>query len=113
MRVVKTPPEKLSVKKVANSPCSSLPEVSIFWNDNFGEPVERLTANPGYGYDLLDTDWDEQISSIKVHSGVWRFFKDPGWDSPLGDLGPGEYAWTADLGWEQDNISSFACVDCS
>jgi hypothetical protein len=56
-------------------------------------------------------DWNDQISSIKVHAGHWQFYYDRDFHDPAGPvLVPGEYPWVEDLQIGNDRISSFQCV---
>jgi hypothetical protein len=94
----------------AGAGCSSLPELSVFEDTNFEGWELRLSAEPGHGFDLRDTKYNDAISSIKVYSGVWRFFEDSDFKKPLGDIPPSAFA---NLPWPNDRISSFLCVSCS
>jgi hypothetical protein len=84
-----------------------LPEVVVYFHRDFGEPNFRTNLNISYVGDA----WNDQISSIVVVSGRWQFFRHINFGEPMGQiLGPGYYPWVADVGIENDHISSFKCV---
>lgn len=86
-----------------------LPEVVVYFDRNFGGPEWRTNLSYSYVGDY----WNDQISSIIVVSGTWRFFEDSQTGAPVGghwDLGPGWYSWVEDLGIPNDTISAFEAI---
>ena len=67
-----------------------------------------------------DGNFNDQISSIKIKKGTWKFFehngfnKDEKWkDGKEWELAPGEYNDLKSKGIDNDSISSFKCIkDC-
>jgi hypothetical protein len=78
--------------------------VKVYWDANFGG--ESWTTD--HDVNWVGDHWNDQISSIKVFSGVWEFY----WDTQYGGesmrLHPGRYSYVGDH-WN-DQISSFRCV---
>ena len=65
----------------------------------------------GKGVHLVEGDWNDKVSSIVVVSGRWQFFKDTGWQNPMGPvLGPGVYP-VLPSGIRNDAISSAKIVE--
>ena len=56
----------------------------------------------------LPAQWNDQISSIRVRSGVWEFYWDWDYVGELLRLRPGNYPFVGEH-WN-DQISSFRCV---
>ncbi len=57
---------------------------------------------------VVGWEFDSQISSIKIHSGIWQFFKDVNFHDQIETLYPGNYKH---LKPTVDNlIRSFRCV---
>jgi Beta/Gamma crystallin len=84
-----------------------LPEVVVYFHRNFGDPSFRTNLNVSYVGDA----WNDQISAIVVVSGKWQFYRHRDFVEPMGQiLGPGYYPWVADVGIENDHISSFRCL---
>ena len=60
------------------------------------------------GWAVIGWEFNDKISSIKVRSGIWQFFKDDNFQNQLETLFPGHYD---KLRPSSDNaISSFRCV---
>ena len=94
--------QKMQKPKMKRSQMIVLPEVVVYEDVNF----EGRSLRTNLSYIMLGADLNDQISSVIVVSGEWRFCKDP----DFGDcttLGPGYYEnieeWT-------DTISSFEPV---
>jgi len=59
------------------------------------------------GWAVIGWEFNDKISSIKIESGIWRFFKDDNFNNQLETLYPGTYPL---LHPNSDNsISSFRC----
>ncbi len=60
------------------------------------------------GWAVIGWEFNDKISSIRVRSGVWQFFRDDNFGQQIETLFPGSYA---QLKPTSDNtISSFRCV---
>lgn len=60
------------------------------------------------GWAVIGWEFDNKISSIRVQSGIWQFFKDDHFQNQIETLFPGSYAA---LKPNSDNTaSSFRCV---
>jgi len=78
--------------------------VSVYWDADFnGERADTSQNQPYVG-----DHWNDQISSIRVVSGVWQFFWDANYGGEMIELKPGDYA-RIPAHWN-DQISSFRCV---
>lgn len=51
-------------------------------------------------------NWDDEISSIKIIAGVWRFFEQANYQGLYKDLGPGMYPDVTKIGISDNSISS-------
>ena len=70
----------------------------IYWHENNLNHLEDRTMN-------------DQMSSFKVESGVWRFYKHSNYSLPVGgDFGPGMYPWVGSVGIPNDQVSSLRCI---
>ena len=81
-------------------------KVVVYHDINFGGAQFTATSNIPY----VGDSWNDQISSIKVLSGNWRFYQDANYKGPFWDLEPGDYNWVEDEGIPNDVISSFRQV---
>jgi hypothetical protein len=81
----------------------NLKELSVF-----GAKVLRT----GMDTRVYTSSWDNQVSSLVVVSGIWRFFKDAGYRHQQGgDVGPGLYPDVRLLGMDNDSLSSIQLVE--
>ncbi|MCX6216568.1 hypothetical protein [Spirosoma sp.] len=101
----------------------SLPEIEVFQHINFnfltnsikleeGEKArhtDRFRLRTTFNVDLTGHDLYEQISSIIIYSGYWKFFDKEGVAWPT-ILGPGHYPRIKDNGIDNDKIGRFECV---
>jgi hypothetical protein len=78
--------------------------VSVYWDADF--KGERWDTAQDQSY--VGNHWNDQISSIRVISGTWRFYWDANYGGDTMDLKPGEYRYI-DPRWN-DQISSFRCI---
>ena len=60
------------------------------------------------GWAAVGWEFNDQISSIKVKSGVWQFFKDANFQQQIETLFPGSYPQLTPT--SANAISSFRCV---
>ncbi len=98
-------------------------EIIIFVDINFGglhthlyDSASDLYQLPLLGEDTLSPStsrsWADIISSFKILSGKWRFFKEPNFKNQMGDdLGPGSYNNVEDWGIDNDRIQSIMRVE--
>jgi hypothetical protein len=77
----------------------------VYWDSDFQGESRHLSGNTSYVGDR----WNDQISSIAIYSGVWRFYRDAGYRGGYLELGPGRYTFHAGDAWN-DQISSIRCV---
>lgn len=87
----------------------SIPAVTVYWDSKLRG--ESWTAYSGYLY--VGDHWNDEISSIVVHSGNWQFYQHSryrGVSSKI--LGPGVYRWVEDpsVNMPNDSISSFKLI---
>ncbi|WP_158044677.1 beta/gamma crystallin-related protein [Skermanella pratensis] len=62
--------------------------------------------------DLRPSGMNDQISSFVVTSGVWTFYQDINYQTPVGKTyGPGTYPNVGQVGLPNDQISSLKCVN--
>ena len=78
--------------------------VSVYWDADF--KGERWDTEQNQRY--VGNHWNDQISSIRVISGTWRFYWDADYSGEMIELKPGEYHYVG--GHWNDQISSFRCV---
>ncbi|MVM30470.1 hypothetical protein GO755_10530 [Spirosoma sp. HMF4905] len=97
---------------------SVLPQIQVFRHINFnrqlgdrnpeGDKPTDENILTTFNVDLDGDDLNEGISSFIIYSGYWQFFKNVGFQDPFPKIyGPGHYPKTADIGMENDTISSF------
>lgn len=79
-------------------------DVIVYWDANFRGESWRTQYDQVY----VGNHWNDQISSIRVLSGVWEFFWDANYGGERMRLGHGDYAYVGNH-WN-DQISSFRCV---
>jgi hypothetical protein len=79
-------------------------EVIVYIDANFSGGVWHTTHDQYQ----VPPQWNDQISSIRVISGVWEFYFDWHYGGERMRLGPGSYPYVGDH-WN-DQISSFRCV---
>jgi hypothetical protein len=79
-------------------------QVSVYWDADF--KGERWDTDQNQPY--VGNHWNDQISSIRVVSGTWRFYWDAKYGGEMVELKPGEYRYVGNH-WN-DQISSFRCV---
>lgn len=84
-------------------PTSVLPQVQIYQHINFGGHNEVTSLNWYYVGDW----WNDEISSIVIYSGRWRFYQHAYYQGAYWDLSPGQYPWVEDANIPNDIISSF------
>ena len=68
---------------------------------------ERVRLAPYVPY--VGDHWNDQISSIRIYQGIWRFYIDANFEGGMMELGPGTYSWSSGDMWN-DSISSMRCV---
>lgn len=78
-------------------------EIEVFWDRDWKGERWRESLDVSYTGD----HWNDEISSIIVYSGTWRFFADADFAGQSWDLGPGQYAFVGDHGIANDTISSW------
>jgi len=78
--------------------------VVVYWDADF--KGERWEAEQNQTY--VGDHWNDQISSIRVISGTWRFYWDANYGGEMVEVKPGEYRYVG--GHWNDQISSFRCV---
>jgi hypothetical protein len=78
--------------------------VTVYWDANFaGESWHTRRDVPWVGQ-----HWNDQISAIRIESGVWDFYFDKDYGGESERLRPGDYAFVGPH-WN-DQISSYRCV---
>ena len=99
-------PELISEKKIGKG--QRLPEVVVYEHINFNGWEYRTNLDVVY----IGDDWNDNISSIVVFSGTWRFYNNVGFDESGGyiDLGVGAYSRVEDYGIANDSITSFKAI---
>jgi hypothetical protein len=97
-------------------------EIIIFVDENFGglhthlfHSISDLSQLALFGTQKgILGNWNDQISSFKIVSGTWSFFKNINFGpAPLpfaAGLGPGEYPSVEKVGIDNDSISSISVV---
>jgi hypothetical protein len=60
------------------------------------------------GWTYIGDDWAGKIGSLKIKTGVWRFFENADYQGDHVDLAPGEYKTLRDK-W-QGKIGSVLCI---
>ena len=79
-------------------------QVVVYWDADF--KGERWDTEQNQHY--VGNHWNDQISSIRIISGTWRFYWDADYSGEMIELKPGEYHYVG--GHWNDQISSFRCV---
>ena|ERR1700722_10094790 len=96
-------------------------ELIVYVDANFGglhthifQSTPRFTqlalggVNSGVGG---DGNWNDIVSSFVIRSGRWAFYKNEEYDFQQGAiLGPGLYSWVANVGIDNDAISSVKLI---
>jgi hypothetical protein len=89
-----------AVSTPAQAGCSA----TVYFDANFrGESWHVRGDVPWVG-----NHWNDQISSVRIESGVWDFYFDKDYGGESERLRPGDYAFVGPH-WN-DQISSFRCV---
>jgi hypothetical protein len=78
--------------------------VTVYWDADFGgESWHTRQDVPWVG-----DHWNDQISSIRIESGVWDFYWNKDYGGERKRMRPGDYS-RIDPHWN-DQISSFRCA---
>ena len=77
--------------------------IMVYWDINYGGESWRVDPDTPW----VGVHWNDQISSVKVISGVWDFYFDANYEGESFRTGPGWYPYVGDH-WN-DQISSFRC----
>ena len=85
---------------LAHPGCSA----TVYWDANFGGESRTLHHDVAF----VGQHWNDQISSIVVHSGRWVFYWDAGFSGETLTATPGAYAFVGNH-WN-DQISSARCI---
>jgi hypothetical protein len=86
-------------------------ECVIYTDENFtGESLQVFDNIPNltnhrHGFGGAG-NWNDEISSIVVHSGTFRFFEHVDFGGAYKDLGPGRYPSSVYIGLTDNTISS-------
>jgi hypothetical protein len=78
--------------------------VTVYWDVNFGGESWHTNHNVPW----VGAHWNDQISAIRIQSGVWDFYFDKDYSGERERLRPGDYAYVGPH-WN-DQISAFRCV---
>lgn len=78
---------------------------TVYWDADFRGESWTMTENVPF----VGKHWNDQISSIIVHSGTWVFYWDADYKGEQLRLGPGKYAFVGPH-WN-DQISSARCLE--
>lgn len=69
-----------------------VPDCTVFqhenWNTNKGDQ-DGWSFRTSLRVSYIDDDWNDQISSIIVHSGTWRFYEDVNFSENYIEFGEG------------------------
>jgi Beta/Gamma crystallin/Ricin-type beta-trefoil lectin domain len=83
------------------------PKITLYKARNFGGARRDIT---GEAADLDQLGFDNEASSLIVHSGTWTLYRNPNFgetpDRPSVTVGPGEYPDIEALGFPDDKLSS-------
>jgi len=93
----------LALLTAAPQPPALACEVIVYWDANFRGQSLHTDGDMSY----VGDHWNDQISSIRVLSGLWEFYWDAGYRGEVLRYGPGNYPYVGDH-WN-DQISSFRC----
>ena len=78
-------------------------KITVYVDPEFTGPSWSTTN----GWAKVGWEFNDAISSVKVHSGIWVFYKEDDFQGEVGTLFPGDYGH---LSHNADNvISSFRC----
>ena len=97
----------LSEETLAEFGSESIPDCSVFEHENFNT---NNGDEDGWSYrtslriSYIGDDWNDQISSMFVHSGTWRFYEHADFVGEHFDLPPGYH--NVPGGWN-DRVSSY------
>lgn len=87
---------------------------TIFKHPNFDGPGHVLTKSVAdfrtLSLGLPGENWNDEVSSIRIASGVWRFYEHINFQGTHCELGPGEYGSIWQHGIANDSISSAQLV---
>jgi Beta/Gamma crystallin len=94
-------------------PWPTMPQVIVYQDGNFGGNSWLTSIAPGWGWNYVGDNWNDQISSVIVLSGTWQFFENGGFTGASTTVGPGWYTWVENpqFNMQNDSISSILCVD--
>lgn len=81
-----------------------VPEVVVFRDPRYEGGEKRTNLNCF----MLGGEFNDQISSIIVVRGTWRFYRDSQYRGDYWDLKPGYYPT---IGTANDTFSSFQCIE--
>lgn len=99
--------ENLSKEMLEQFGDQVVPEVTVFehinQNNNPGDE-DGWSYRTTFRISYIGDDWNDQISSMIVHSGTWRFYEHINFGGAHFDRGPGHH--NVPDGWN-DRISSF------
>jgi len=91
---------------IGPKPSGAVDAVVTVWDDagRRGQSFSLINQDSPY----VGDSFNDQISSIEVKTGTWRFFLDESYNRPLFDLGPGSYVPNLQYfeGNQNDRISS-------
>lgn len=74
-------------------------EVVLYEHIGFGGRSVR------YEQDVRQMEMNDAASSARVLAGIWRFYRDMGFSTPMGDYGPGDYERIPN-----DMLTSVQCI---
>jgi hypothetical protein len=80
--------------------------LEVFRHANFGDKLGEFD----WGSSKLNSNANNQISSMVIHRGSWRFYDGYYYTFRLGELGPGRYSFVENVGIRNDAISSIRRV---
>lgn len=79
-------------------------QMTAFADKEFGGATWATDA----GWAYIGDDWNGKIASLKIKTGVWRFFESADYQGDHVDLAPGEYKTLREK-W-QGKIGSVLCI---
>lgn len=80
--------------------------LEVFRHANFDDKLGEFDL----GSSKLSSNSNNQISSMIIHRGTWRFYDGYYYTFRLGELGPGRYSFVGNVGVRNDAISSIRRV---
>lgn len=104
---------RASASESESSAPTQVPECVLFWHDNFQSPDDHPAWTIYTGYYYLGDDWNDQVSSLIIKSGTWKFYKHANFNAGYTDgpwevqLGPGSYP---NIPFPNDELSSVELV---